>query len=97
MSKQWGIRPSEFCGITDPLIAYWFDRSVMYFGNSYEADIEDATKDAKNRSQAERAARVVSDRWIRDDDAAPQEEIKAPNRFRDPAEVFAEMKRRKGE
>ena len=93
MSKQWQKRPSEIYDVTNPLDAYWFDRAVMYFGTAFEADIEDATADAKTNAQAERAAQVVRDRWLRDEDDTPQESTQAPKSFRDPAEVFAEMKR----
>lgn len=95
MAKEFRIRPSEAVNITDPLVAYQFDRAVMYFGQAYEADIHDATKDAKNQAQAERSANVVAQRWLRDEDDTPREEIEQQpaKQFRDPAELFAERKR----
>lgn len=70
----------------------------MYFGQSYEADLESATQDAKDRAQANRAAQVVVQRWLNDDDEAedaPQESVQAPKQFRDPAELFAQVKEKR--
>lgn len=90
MSKMWKSRPSEILRIDDPLIAYWFDRAIFYFGVAYENDIQDATKDAKSDSQAERAAQVVQERWLRDQEEpvnTPPQTSDKP-KFRDPAEMF---------
>jgi hypothetical protein len=93
MSTQWKVRPSEIVRIDDPVTAFHFDRAVLYFGQSYEADIHDATKDAKSEGQAERSASSVTDRWLRDEEEQQQAEvIKAPTKFRDPAD---ELKRRR--
>lgn len=69
----------------------------MYFGQSYEADLELATRDATGQAQADRAAKVVVQRWMNDDDAedTPQESVQTPKQFRDPAELFAEMKEKR--
>jgi hypothetical protein len=97
MAKEFRKRPSEIVNITDPLVAYQFDRAVMYFGQAYEADIEDATRDSKSQSQAQRSAQVVVDRWLRDDEVdMPREQPEKPaKQFRDPAEIFAERKKQR--
>lgn len=96
MSNQWRKTPSELLNITDPLAAYYFNRAVLYFGHSYEADIEDAVFDAKSRSQAERAAETVRARWMSDEKEKQDEDwIERPAGYKDPADVFAEMQMRK--
>lgn len=88
MSKVWKVRPSEFLAISHPLDAYWFDRSVMYFGASYDIDIHDATEGAKDNNQAERAMNTVRERWLRDEEEKPQETSPEKPKFRDPAKLF---------
>jgi hypothetical protein len=97
MANQWKTKPSELLYVDDPLAAYYLDRAVFYFGQAYEADIEDAVSDAKSKASAERAAQTVRDRWLRDgDEDTPQEESRErPAGFKDPAEVFREMNRKR--
>lgn len=92
MSKLWQIRPSSILNISDPVVAYDFDRAVMHFGQALERDIEESTRNAKGRSQADRIAKSILDRWLDDDQVVP-EEPKPPQEFRDPAEIFAARKR----
>lgn len=85
MSQTYQKRPSEILGVDDPVYAYWIDRAVMYFGLSFEKDIEDATEDSKNAAQAKRIADGVLARWMDDEETTPQ--VEKP-KFRDPAEHF---------
>jgi hypothetical protein len=95
MANQWKTKPSELLNVDDPLAAYYLNRAVFYFGQAYEADIEDAVEQAKTKASAERAANTVRDRWLRDDEDTPQEQSQErPAGYKDPAEAFAAMKRR---
>lgn len=78
LATQWNRRPSEIYGITEPLAAWNFDRAVMYFGTSVEADIKIATEKAKTNKAARSKAQQVLNKWL----AEPGE---TAGRFRDPA------------
>lgn len=74
------VRPSELYGIHDELAAYCFDRAVVAFGSSVEADIKEEAEDAKDKSQAKRKAQMRLNTWLRDD----TEVAATTQRFRDP-------------
>lgn len=95
MSNQWRIPPSDLYHIIDPLAAYYFNRAVLYFGQAYEEDINDATSGAKSESAAKRSAEVVRQRWMNDVEGPNETPQSKEQKFRDPAETFAEMKRRR--
>lgn len=76
-ATQWKKRPSEIYGITEPLAAYNFDRAVMYFGTSVEADIKTQTEKVKTTKAAKAKAQQVLNKWL--------SEPGSPGKFRDPA------------
>ena len=95
MAKTWNRRPSEIYCITNEVAAYHLDRAVMLFGLSLEADLDKATKNAKNRKEAERKAALVLDRWLREpstedsvDEAQAQARAEGKSGFKDPMERF---------
>ena len=91
VSKTWGTRPSVMCGITDEVAAYCFDRAVTSFGLSLEADIEEGTHKAKNRTEAKKKAMLILDRWLREPSDRQVEQPKKLNTgkgFNDPAKLF---------
>lgn len=76
LATQWNRRPSELYGIQEPLAAFNFDKAVMIFGTSVEADIQASTEKAKTPKAARSKAQQVLNKWL----AEPG----APGQFRDP-------------
>ena len=60
------VRPSELYFIHDELAAWCFDRAVVMFGEAVESDVRAATRDAKNRKQAEAAGLRMLRKWLND-------------------------------
>lgn len=65
------------------MAAFCFDQAVTLFGQSVEAAIADATRDAKDQKAVERKAKQVIDRWVVDDNDGPKPTEK---KFKDPAQ-----------
>ena len=93
-AKTWKRLPSEIYHIADTYgdyAAYCFDKAVMVFGQSYEADMHDAAMNAKTSSDSKRAVRIVQARWLTDEEqdsvpSAPESDSKP--KFADPAQHF---------
>ena len=86
MAKQWKTRPSEILHIQDELHAYFMDRAITTFGMAVEAELDEASTNAKDSKKAVQARQRVLERWL---DIAPK--------FRDPkAGVSAEAAPQKG-
>lgn len=80
MSRNLRTLPSDLLGLTDPIQRFYFDRSVWLFGSQVEADIEQATKKAKNDRARDQKRDQVLRRWI--------PEHKVERKFKDPAVSF---------
>lgn len=63
MSKALNRPYSEVIGLQG-LEAYALDAAVVRWGTAFQAAIEAATADAKNRGEAERKADQVVRRWV---------------------------------
>jgi hypothetical protein len=64
MSKALKKSPAEVIGITDDLAAYAFNSSVVLWGTSFDAALEEAVRGAKSTQEAENKQRSVVYRWI---------------------------------
>ena len=87
MARTWKQRPSEIYAIEDLYAAYCFDKAVMTFGMSYEADLEQASREAKSVAAAKQAIAIVQNRWLTDEDEKPG--TPTQRKFKDPAGMFA--------
>lgn len=79
MAKLWRTPPAELYKIRDEFAAYCFNRAVMLFGTTMEADLEKAGEKAKSTKSAEFKRQRVFDKWMH----MPGEPTKG--RFKDPA------------
>jgi hypothetical protein len=97
-AKTWKKPPSEIYRVAEQhgeYAAYCFDKAVMIFGSSYEADMHDAAMGAKTVADSKRAIKVVQARWLTDEEDEP-EQVANPSSpapddkptFRDPAMHF---------
>lgn len=77
LSKTYSCRPSEVYHIHDEVVAFCFDRAVSTFGTALESALEEATRDAKTRAEAQRKATMVLNRWL-----------DIPAQFADPAKML---------
>lgn len=79
LSSKLRTRPSELLGISSKVKAFYLDRACWRFGSTIDSEIEQATQDAKNNSQAQARAQSILRKWI----PAMRENVKG--QFRDPA------------
>lgn len=77
LATQWQTRPSELYDIREPLAAHNFDRAVMYFGTTVEAEMNAAAEKGKTTKAARQKAQMVLNKWL----VEPGDDPK----FRDPA------------
>lgn len=63
MSKALGRSYSQIIGM-DGLEAYALDAAVVRWGTAFQAAIESATANAKNRGEAEQKVDQVTRRWV---------------------------------
>lgn len=92
LSKTWKQRPSEIYRLDDEYAAYCFDKAIMSWGLSYEADLNDASGSAKTTAEAKRKMAEVQRRWLADEIEAPApsapDDGTAVSKFKDPASKF---------
>lgn len=63
MSRSLSKPYSEIVGLTG-IEAYALDAAVAHWGAAFQAAVESAGADAKNRAEAERRTQQVIRRWI---------------------------------
>ena len=76
MSQSLHARPSQLLAVSHSAAAFYLDRAVAGVGRMIEAEIEAATRNAKNEQAAAMKAQMVMNKWLRAEGGA---------RYRDPA------------
>jgi len=74
MSKAYGVRPSTFLAVEEPLAAFYLDRAVASFGMAVETDLEKVGESRKSRQAKAMAVQSRMNTWLGPEGA----------RFRDP-------------
>lgn len=64
MAKTWKTKPSEILRIQDELHAYFLDRAVTTFGMAVEAELDEASANAKDSKKATQARKRIMDKWL---------------------------------
>lgn len=64
ISKQAGVRPSDYLAIEDEHTRWCFDRAVVRFGLALDADLEKAGAKAKTDREAVRRRQTALGKWL---------------------------------